>query len=83
MSRMLKHLDVNSKQFCNNNSFSRIKKYSLRVIPINGVFWGAMLLSEPVTGSMIAALVLILSGVILVNRVAAKKAEKVVAASEQ
>ena len=35
--------------------------------------WGAMLLSEPLTWSMIATLVLILSGVILVNRAAAKK----------
>ena len=55
------------------------------MIPINGVFWGALLLSEPVTWSMIAALVLILSGVILVNRAAAKKeqAEKVVVISKQ
>ena len=43
------------------------------------------MLSEPVTWPMIAALVLILSGVILVNRAAAKKeqAEKVVAVSKR
>jgi drug/metabolite transporter (DMT)-like permease len=47
---------------------------TLYLTPINGVFWGAVILSEPVTWSMITALVLILSGVILVNRAAAKTA---------
>lgn len=45
---------------------------TLYLTPINGVFWGALLLAEPVTSSMIAALVLILSGVAVVNRAAAK-----------
>ena len=38
---------------------------TLYLTPINGVLWGALILSEPVTGAMIAALVLILSGVAL------------------
>lgn len=41
---------------------------TLYLTPINGVFWGAVLLSEPVTWPLIIALVLILSGVAVVNR---------------
>ena len=48
---------------------------TLYLTPINGVFWGALLLSEPVTWAMIAALILILSGVIIVNKANTKKAE--------
>ena len=48
---------------------------TLYLTPINGVFWGALILSETVTWSAIVALVLILSGVMLVNKAAAKKAD--------
>ena len=52
---------------------------TLYLTPINGVLWGALLLAEPVTWSMIAALVLILSGVTVVNRAAAKTTDADVA----
>ncbi|MGB0387189.1 MAG: DMT family transporter [Ardenticatenaceae bacterium] len=41
---------------------------TLYITPINGVFWGAVILSETVTWSIIMALVLILSGVVIVNK---------------
>ncbi|MCP4419286.1 MAG: EamA family transporter [Chloroflexi bacterium] len=37
------------------------------LIPINGVFWGALLLKEQVTGSTVMALLLILAGIAVVN----------------
>lgn len=45
---------------------------TLYLTPINGVLWGALLLSEVVTWPIIVALVLILCGVALVNKGANK-----------
>ena len=44
---------------------------TIYLIPINGVFWGALILSETVTWSAIVALLLILSGIAQVNKGAA------------
>ena len=43
------------------------------LIPITGVMWGALLLSEPIEWEAILGLVLIIGGVVLVNRPNAKQ----------
>ncbi len=48
---------------------------TLYLTPINGVFWGALILTETVTWSMIMALVLILAGVMIVNSARTKNSE--------
>lgn len=48
---------------------------TLYLIPINGVFWGALILSEAVTWSMIMALILILAGVMVVNSARTKNSQ--------
>ncbi len=41
----------------------------LYLIPINAVFWGALILNEPLTWNAIAALILILTGIAIINGV--------------
>ena len=53
---------------------------TIYLTPINGVFWGAILLSETVTWSILFALVLILSGVMVVNKAAEREVKLVEAA---
>lgn len=46
---------------------------TLYLIPIHGVFWGAVILNEQITWQTPIALVLILAGVALVNEVGRKR----------
>jgi drug/metabolite transporter (DMT)-like permease len=50
------------------------------LIPITGVMWGALLLSEPVELEVLAGLVLIIAGVGLVSRQSAQSHKPMVAA---
>lgn len=56
-----------------NSAGASVAAASLYLIPINGVFWGALLLGERITSELIVALLLILSGIALVNEVGRKK----------
>ena len=43
------------------------------IMPISGVFLGIILLNEPITTNLVTSIVLVVSGLIVVNRVGASR----------